>query len=31
MSDKNCVVLFILVFAEGQAPADPDLILAPGM
>lgn len=31
MSDKNCVVLFILAFPEGEAPADPDLILAPGM
>lgn len=31
MSDKDCVVLFILASSEGQAPAHPDLILAPGM
>lgn len=31
MSDKYCVVLFILAFPEGPAPVDPDLILAPDM
>lgn len=31
MSDKDCVVVFILAFPEGQAPADPDLILTRGM
>lgn len=31
MSDKYCVTVFILAFPEGQAPADPDLVLAPGM
>lgn len=31
MSGKDCVVLFFLAFPEGQAPADPDLIVVPGM